>query len=86
MIPSTVTSLGDHAFGSMSSLKTVTFRGRTLIDTTSTAPIHSLAFAGSAIENIYVPWSEEEHNAKFGSTGTTWGATKAKLNFNYVEE
>jgi hypothetical protein len=87
VIPSTVSTIGDTAFGKMSSLKTVTFKEYLQDDGTIRLPsIHANAFTGDVI-TFNVPWSRAEHIAKYGES--TFGANvefEEAFNFNYKEE
>ena len=78
VIPSTVHTIGECAFGGMSNLGTVTFR-KYLNDGSIRLPkIDEIAFNGSTV-TIRVPWSKTEHITEYGET--TFGATG---NFNDV--
>jgi hypothetical protein len=89
-IPSSVVSISQNAFGEITVASAVTFNGRTLLENTSQTakPIHADAFKGATNITFNLPWSEEEHTAKFGSQSDWgWGAKNASFNFNYsVEE
>lgn len=81
IIPGTVHTIGDHAFGNISTLRTVTFNKYQNGDGTLRLPdIHSGAFIGNNI-TFNVPWSEPEHKAKYGES--TFGANAAKFIYKY---
>lgn len=77
VIPSTVYTIGDTAFGDMNTLKTVTFKEYLQDDGNIRLPnIHARAFTGDTV-TFNVPWTRDEHVAKYGES--TFGA---KVNFN----
>lgn len=85
IIPSTVESVLDHAFGDMPSLKTVTFKKRINPYGQVYVPhINAKAFAGSGTaENpieFRLPWSADK------TPDAPWGAVNARLIFDYEEE
>jgi hypothetical protein len=94
-LPSTITKLGDHSFGNMSKLKTVTFKKRLNADGTTFIPNINKSVIGSnskvgafqdsgSTQNpieFNLPWTKAEHIAKFGSETEAWGAKAAILNF-----
>ena len=83
VIPSTVRTIGENAFGNMSTLNTVTFKKYLNADGTIRLPdIHAKAFVSNTL-TFNVPWSEAEHNAKYGDS--IFGATAATFNFDYTE-
>lgn len=89
-IPASVNNVTNQSFGNMPTLQTVTFKKGLTADGNIKIPtITSEAFANSGTSTdpivFNVPWSEEEHNAKFASA-PTFGATNAVFNFNYDEE
>lgn len=83
-IPSTVNYVRAQSFGSIKTLKTVTFKKRLNSDGTVFVPeISENAFAGSGTASapvvFRVPWSE-------GQTPLApWGATNATIIYNYEE-
>ena len=83
-IPSTVTEINDHAFGSMESLQTVTFMGTD----PSKITIHQEAFKYSDTEanpiTFNLPWSEEQHNEALQCDTFKFNVEHAILNFNYT--
>jgi hypothetical protein len=84
-IPPTVTELLTNSFGNIKKLKTVTF-ARDANGSYQIPSIDATAFENSGPSSgltFNVPWSETEHEGKFGSKDMTWGATEATLNFNY---
>ena len=80
VVPSTVRTVGENAFGNMSTLNTITFKKYLNADGTIRLPdIHTKAFISNTL-TINVPWSETEHKAKYGDS--IFGATSATFNFN----
>ena len=83
-IPRTVNYVRAQSFGSIKTLKTVTFKKRLNSDGTVFVPeISENAFAGSGTASapvvFRVPWSE-------GQTPLApWGATNATIIYNYEE-
>ena len=75
VLPSTVSNIGQNAFGGMASLQTVTFKSTTL------PYIHEQAFIGDNI-TMNVPWTEAEHKAKYGDS--KFGASSIIFNFEYT--
>ena len=73
-LPDGVTSIGAYAFRDCTKLTKLTFKGKP-------SSITSNAFNGCTnLLTINVPWAEGEvENAP-------WGATKATINYSYVEE
>ena len=73
-IPQRVTSVGGQTFGGCSKLTEVHFLGKPTTIATS-------AFNGCTnLLDIYVPWS-------YGQvSGAPWGATKAQIYYDYVED
>ena len=100
VIPSSVSYIRDHAFGSMPSLNKVIFKKQVDTNGNIVLPknIHYGAFAGSGTpENpikFFVPWSEEQHEQQYHQTNTssstnidpTFGASGWEFVFNYEEE
>jgi hypothetical protein len=97
IIPSTVNNILDNSFGSIKSLKTVTFKPAVNTNGIIKVPyIHSGAFAGSGSQDSPIvfncPWSEDQHKARFEGTDSegkqknpTFGASYCTFNFNYKE-
>ena len=86
VIPSTVHTVGENAFGGIKDLGTITFKKHLKEDGTIRLPaIHANAFINSAV-TFNVPWTREEHIEKYGES--TFGANVAfadAFNFNYTE-
>jgi hypothetical protein len=77
-VPSTTEIIRDNAFGNMSKLQTVTFNASA---DGQIPDIHDKAFANSGPITFNLPWSEEQHYAKFANP--TFGAKAGStLNFN----
>ena len=81
-IPGTVTTIGATAFGDLSKLRTVVFD--TQLENIDSLTIDSSAFSnsgtGTEILHFYLPWTAEQHKAKWGSN-TAWGAKNYELHF-----
>ena len=100
VLPTTIDKLGDHSFGSITSLETVTFKKRLNANGTTFIPainkysegnsskVGAFQDSGSVQKPIIfnLPWSEAEHIEAFGSATEAWGAKAAIFNFDYVEE
>lgn len=72
-LPPNLDNLGNLAFQNCGKLSKVTFKGKPTL-------IKSNAFEGCAnLKIINVPWTEDEVE------GAPWGATEAKINYNYIE-
>ena len=74
-IPSGITSIGDYAFGyCRGGLTTLTFQG-------TPETISKTAFSNcDNLTTINAPWAEG------AVANAPWGATKATINYNYVEK
>lgn len=68
-IPESVTTIDDQIIRSCSTLKSVTFNG-------TPSSISTLAFMGSSITDIYVPW------ASGAVSGAPWNASGATVHYN----
>jgi hypothetical protein len=69
-IPSSVTNIDDAAFGNITTLKEVTFKG-----TPTTVNAYSFVNCNN-ITDIYVPWAEG------AVANAPWGATNATIHYN----
>ena len=84
VIPSTVETILERAFGDMPTLETVTFKKRLDEDGNIIVPnINEKAFAGSGSTDhtltFNLPWSSDK------TPLAPWGATNCELNFDYNE-
>jgi hypothetical protein len=69
-------NIGKKAFANMASLETIHFSGKA-------KSIHPLAFVGSSVTDIYIPWNEGEVG------GAPWGAYDATIHYAitvFIEE
>lgn len=85
VIPSTVETILERAFGDMPTLETVTFKKRLDEDGNIIVPnINEKAFAGSGSTDhtltFNLPWSSDK------TPLAPWGATNCELNFDYNED
>jgi hypothetical protein len=85
VIPASVTSIANHAFGNLKNLKKVTFKkqldenGKIIVPKiTSEAFINSGSSENPVVFNL--PWSLDK------TLDAPWGASNCVLNFNYEEE
>ena len=73
-LPEGITSIGQNSFANCTGFITLTFKG-------TPTSIHLNAFSGyTNLTTINVPWSEG------AVANAPWGATKATINYDYVEE
>ena len=70
ILPASVKTIGDHAFGGMSAdtAKTFIFNN----DVGVIPAVHANAFACTTNATIYVPWTEAQHKAKFDEGTGKW--------------
>ena len=91
-IPSSVNVIRAQAFARNSALRTITFAPKTDDDGNIVIPstIATDAFLNSGYNEsliIKLPWSREQHIAKFGTDTFVWGAKNiTEINFNFMEE
>jgi hypothetical protein len=86
VIPSTVHTIGECAFGGMSNLGTVTFKEYLQDGNIRLPDIHVKAFNGSNV-TLRFPWSESAHMGKYAQDGKDprFGAANATLEFDCKE-
>ena len=81
-LPASIKKLGDHAFGNLSNTVVTFVSGVNLANLDIAQGLGLEAFAGCSNITFNLPWSKDEHKAKFGNINTSWGAKPARLMFS----